>query len=181
MICAITFLFVEATTLSTVLNQFIDYAIANKNTLIGQWNATITEQWSKRLRGETITDVSIFPGEDTTHWYYFTHLASWLNSNRPQFYKEFKEFAITQELDNVDFIFELLPDFAMAPDKQYPYTRVVNGVTVDVTHHTQFLSYSETKFNNDYEFSRFYYFWKRQGAWHRAHVKFDNKVVSLYN
>lgn len=169
------------TTLSTVLNSFLDYAIANENTSIGQWNKTITDQWSKRLRGIELTDVSIFPDEDTTHWHYFTHLASWINSNREQFYEELKEFAVSEQLENVDFIFEVLPDFVMSSHKQYPYTRVVDGVTIEVTHHTQFLSFNETQFKNDYEFSRFYYFWKRQSAWHKSHVRFNNKIVSLYN
>ena len=171
----------KGTTLSTVLNRFLNYAIDNNNTLISQWNSIITDQWSKRLRGLELTDVSIFPGEDTTHWYYFTHLASWVNNNRQEFYKELKAFAVAEQLENADFIFEVLPDFVMSMDKQYPYTRTVNGVTVEVSHHPMFLSFDETHFNNNYEFSRFYYFWKRQGAWHKAHVKFDNKVVSLYN
>lgn len=159
----------KGTTLATVMNNFIDYANKN-NGLLGEWTNTLTTTWSNRLSGNPITDVSIFPGEDTTHWYYFTHLSSWINNNRDQFYKELKAFAVEQGLSDVDFVFEILPDHVIQQDQQYPYTREVNGHTITVDISPQFLSFKDQNFKNDYEFSRFYYFWKRQSGWHRTVV-----------
>lgn len=157
------------TTVSTIINNLIDYAKENDG-LLGQWTEKLTNHWFNRLINNPITDLSIFPGEDTTHWYHFTHLSSWINQNRDQFYRELKDFAITQGLSNVDFVFEILPDHVIQPDKKYPYVREVNGCKITVDANPQLLSFKEQKFNNDYEFSRFYYFWKRQSGWHRTIV-----------
>ena len=156
------------TTLSTVINQFIDYANCNKSLLVSKWTDILSDTWSNRLRGLPIKDVSIFPNDDTTHWHYFTHLASWINQNRNQFYAELKTFAIEQELNDVDFIFDILPDSIIKQNQIYPYTRTVNGRTIQVNLASNFLAFGKEKFNSEYEFGRFYYFWKRQSGWHRT-------------
>ena len=154
------------TTVSSIVNAFINYANQHKDSLFGKWTSKLMELWSARLSGKSVHDVSIFPKYDTMHWFYFTHLASWINEDRPRFYSELKNFASLINLQNQDLIFELQPDYVISNNKQYPYMKQVNGINFEVISNVP----EKINFNNNFEFSQYFYFWKRKNGWHRTTI-----------
>lgn len=148
---------------TTFVNAVMRYAEQQPHSLFGQWNTVLSTQWSLRLRGQPLNDIGIFPDQDTTHWFYFTHLSSWITQDRKSFYRELQQFASTLDVDNLQTVMEILPHTVVRPDQQYPYTH--DCVTVELTNPTT------PRLENHYQYCHYYFFYKRKNGWHRTRYK----------
>lgn len=145
---------------TTFVNTLMQYAEQHPDSQFAKWSSVLTEQWSLRLRGEPLADIGIFPEHDTTHWFYFTHLSSWIDQDRTQFYQELQQFADTLNIADLDNIFSVLPHTVVQFGQQYPYN--VDGLQVELRDPTA------PTLANSYEYCHYYFFYKRKNGWHRT-------------
>jgi hypothetical protein len=148
---------------TTFVNHVIDYAEQYPDSLFGKWTTVLKTQWSLRLRGMPLEDIGIFPEHDTTHWFYFTHLGSWINQDRNQFYQELQRCSSSLDINNLDDIFTILPHTVVQSGQSYPYS--VDNVSVELTDPTN------PTLTNSYEYCHYYFFYKRKNGWHRTAYK----------
>jgi radical SAM superfamily enzyme YgiQ (UPF0313 family) len=124
---------------TSVVKQFIEWAKDHPETTSYKWNQLMTHWWESWLNGHPLPALGIY-SEDTTHWSPYTHMASWIQHDWEQFYQEWNTFLQTV--------------FAIELHDQYSAVRY--GHTYSDLGHTQ------PEFNSEYEFCRFYYWWRRK-------------------
>jgi hypothetical protein len=142
------------------VNHIIDYAEQHPDSVFGKWTTVLKTQWSARLRGLPLDDIGIFPEHDTTHWFYFTHLGSWINQDRDQFYQELRYASADLDISNIDDVFTILPHTVVQPGQSYPYS--LGNARIELKDPT-----NPTLVNN-YEYCHYYFFYKRKNGWHRT-------------
>ena len=145
---------------TTFVNHIIDYAEQHPDSVFGKWTTVLKTQWSARLRGLPLDDIGIFPEHDTTHWFYFTHLSSWINQDRDQFYQELRYASADLNINNIDDVFAILPHTVVQPEQSYPYS--LGSARIELKDPT-----NPTLVNN-YEYCHYYFFYKRKNGWHRT-------------
>jgi uncharacterized membrane protein len=96
-------------------------------------------------------DLSIYPNQDTTHWSPYTHLASWIQHNPANFYQDWENFT-GQSIDRHG---------AVRYKQTYP--QVDGKLTITIDH-------QQPEFANEFEFSRFYYWWRRKSGFVRTRI-----------
>ena len=122
-----------------IVNQFIEWNQTHPETKSYQWHALMTQWWQCWLQGESLPNLSIYD-EDTTHWSPYTHMASWLQHDWDEFYQDWNNFL------NETF------DIANQP----------HNSAVRYNHIYDQLNHDQPKFASEYEFCRFYYWWRRK-------------------
>ena len=122
-----------------IVNQFIEWNQTHPETKSYQWHALMTQWWQCWLQGESLPNLSIYD-EDTTHWSPYTHMASWLQHDWDKFYQDWNNFL------NETF------DIANQP----------HNSAVRYNHIYDQLNHDQPKFASEYEFCRFYYWWRRK-------------------
>ena len=98
-------------------------------------------------------NLSRFDQHDTNNWSPYTHLASWLQNDLDGLYQDLNNFGLntTQDLHGV-----------VRYNQTYPYT-TTEGRTVTIDH-------VQPDFANEFEFCRFYYWWRRKRGYSRTHI-----------
>lgn len=124
---------------TTVMTQFIDWISKHPDSNTFKWNQRMTHWWAAWLTGDQLPDLSIYD-QDTAHWSPYTHMASWLQHHWDEFYCDWSNFL--QEIFEID------------SDDQNSAVRY--NKTYDCLPHPQ------PEFTSEYEFCRFYYWWRRK-------------------
>jgi hypothetical protein len=124
---------------TAVINKFINWIESNSGSSCYQWHTLMTQWWTCWLTGKSLPSLSIYDN-DTTHWSPYTHMASWLQHDWDRFYQDWKMF-----LDQT-YGMEYLDE-----NSTIRYGSVYNN-----------LNHQQPKFASEYEFSRFYYWWRRK-------------------
>lgn len=114
------------------VNEFIAHMANSK---IAGWHTTFTDHWRGWLHGTPQPNISIFPNSDTTHWYAYTHLASWIQNDLDRFY-------------------HVLGTFINDPELIAQAKRSI----------CQFGINDRNSFDTLFEFSQYYYWWNRKTA-----------------
>lgn len=136
----------------------INFTKQHTNSRLYSMNHRLETWWREWSCGNTPLDLSIFPDKDTRHWSPYTHLGSWIQANIDDFYNEWSQYLETLEARQM---IDLDKDSVVRYGKSYPY-HTQQG-TVSIRH-------SAPDFNNLFEFSRYYYWWKRKNGWHRTAI-----------
>lgn len=146
------------TSIVNVAAKFVDFTNTNLNTTVSQYSKKVRNWWAQWYKGMQPDSLSIFHDHDTMHWSPYTHLASWIQSDLDKFYKELDMFAKEYGITNTK---EMCIDGIVQYNVEYPYTS--NNKTVKLKH-------DPVKFANLYEFSRYYFWWKRKNGWHKTEI-----------
>lgn len=141
------------TTPSKFINLFIDYTKTTTGT-IANINLLLEEYWKHWFNQEDFPRLSIFDS-DVDFWYPYTHLASHLQLNFSEYLTHILSFAKDLGLESANEQIEQIEHNTVIYGKSYPYTTTNFEVALDHT---------PPKFNNLYEFCRYYYWWKRKGG-----------------
>ena len=140
-------------TVCTLVNEFIEFVMRNPDLEVYKFNQRIRQWWSEYYAGNTVPDISLFPDQDTSNWSPYGHLASYLQQNLDQFYKEFDLFL------NGQVGAEKNRHGVVRYKQNYPCQ--AKSLTVDVVNPVP-------DFDSLYEFCRYFYWWKRKNGWHRT-------------
>lgn len=141
----------QSSSVSTTVSEFIDYLRARPASASCKYLNKIESWWHAWSNGLPTPELSIYPTEDTTHWSPYTHLASWIQHNPESFYQDWEHFC-GQSVDRYS---------AVRYDQIYPLTN--DKVIVDIAH-------EQPKFANEFEFARFYYWWRRKSGHGRTQI-----------
>lgn len=144
--------------ITTSVHRFIEFVESRPECKFYSMNTRLKTWWYRWSNGMTTPDLSEFPGEDTRHWFPYTHLASWIQSSRLEFYEIWKEFLETHHCHD---IVDLDRDSTVIYGTSYPYQCEKGTVS---------LVQDPPEFRNLFEFSRYYYWWKRKNGWHRTQI-----------
>ena len=124
---------------TSIITKFIEWTHDHPETQVFYWHQRMTHWWKSWLCGSELPSLSIY-NEDTTHWSPYTHMASWLQHDWNKFYLEWNQF--------LNQIFDIN---SQDQDSTIRYGQVYNG-----------LSHQQPRFRSEYEFCRFYYWWRRK-------------------
>jgi len=139
--------------ITTTVDQFVEYVSKNPNSNCYQYWELLTTWWKTWSNGLPTPNLSTFDKHDTTHWSPYTHLASWLQKDFAGLYKDLNNFGLDTTLDQHS---------AVRYGQTYPYT-TLDCKIVDIKH-------VQPKFANEFEFCRFYYWWRRKRGYSRTHI-----------
>jgi len=134
------------------VNKFIEYIATHPDSACYKYNDKMTQWWTAWSNGQSTESLSIFTDSDTTHWSPYTHLASWLQHDCNGLY---------QDLANFGFDITVDQHGAVKYKQEYPY--MVNNLHVSIDH-------TQPNFANEFEFCRFYYWWRRKRGYSRTHT-----------
>lgn len=141
----------NSTSIATTVNNFIDYARTRPASTSGRYLAQLESWWYAWSNGQSVPELSIYPDHDTTHWSPYTHLASWIQHCPDSFYQDWEHFAGT----SVD------RHSTVRYRQTYPSTD--GKITVTIAH-------EQPTFANEFEFARFYYWWRRKSGHSRTRI-----------
>ena len=119
------------------VKNFVQWLEANPDAKFASAQQRLKSRWKSWLTGEPAINLSIFPEHDTDYWKPHSHLASWLRQDAQGFYQDLQRFANTQNIDHTT-------DLDFDSIVEFP-----------------------GKFNNLFEFCRYYYWWRRMTGEHR--------------
>ena len=142
--------------ITDLVSRGIDFIESHPNSFLYSMNHRLKTWWYRWSNGYTLPDLSIFPGQDTRHWSPYTHLGSWIQNDIDKFYHEWQQYLKTY---GADHLIELDRDGTVQHGKNYPYEKCHSRI--DIKH-------QQPVFANLFEFSRYYYWWKRKSGWHRT-------------
>ena len=135
------------------VDQFVQYIAANPAANCHCHWQLMTDWWHRWSNGLPTPELSRFPHQDTTHWSPYTHLASWLQNDLAGLYQDLNNFGLDvgQDLHGV-----------VRYGQTYPYdTDSGRRVTID---------HAQPEFATEFEFCRFYYWWRRKRGYSRTKV-----------
>lgn len=139
-----------------LISLIIEFIENNPNGVLYSMNHRLKIWWQAWSNGKDTPNLSIFPGQDTQHWSPYTHLGSWIQADIDNFYGEWAQYLKFFKSDN---LIKMDRDSVVQYKKNYPY-QGLHGI-VSIRH-------TPPKFQNLFEFSRYYYWWKRKNGWHRT-------------
>lgn len=136
--------------ISKTVDQFIEYVAHTPNANCHVYWKRMTAWWKNWSNGLPTPDLSIFPDQDTAHWSPYTHLASWLQNDLDGLHQDLNNFGLNISLDLHGVV---------RYNKSYPYTANDHTITID---------HPQPEFANNFEFCRFYYWWRRKRGYSRT-------------
>lgn len=139
--------------ITKTVDQFVEYIATTPDTNCHQYWKLMTTWWKNWSNGLPTPNLSRFDQHDTNNWSPYTHLASWLQNDLDGLYQDLNNFGLntTQDLHGV-----------VRYNQTYPYT-TTEGRTVTIDH-------VQPDFANEFEFCRFYYWWRRKRGYSRTHI-----------
>jgi radical SAM superfamily enzyme len=133
------------------VDQFVQYLATNPDANCHRHWQLMTNWWHQWSNGLATPELSRFSDQDTTHWSPYTHLASWLQNDLAGLYQDLKNFGLNVDLDLHGVV---------RYQQTYPYTTDC-GQIVTIDH-------PQPAFANEFEFCRFYYWWRRKRGYSRT-------------
>jgi len=159
------------TSVCTIVQEFISWIEDNPKTELHKYNNKITQWWSEWYKGNEVPNISLFPNEDTSNWSTYGHLSSFIQNNYKRFCIELEQFVNTQPVWVDRQVLTENSHAIVRYNKIYPYYS--DGIWVD--------SKTEIpKFKSLYEFSRYFYWWKRKNGWHRTDISTERARTNTY-
>jgi hypothetical protein len=139
--------------MSKTVDQFIEYIAHTPDANCHVYWQRMTAWWKNWSNGLPTPDLSRFPDQDTAHWSPYTHLASWLQNDLDGLYQDLNNFGLDVSADLHGVV---------RYNQTYPYTTADNQqITID---------HPQPEFANEFEFCRFYYWWRRKRGYSRTHT-----------
>lgn len=147
----------QTDSVTATVGKFIEYIRAQPNSKCYRYLTRLESWWRTWSNGLPIPDLSIYPDQDTTHWSPYTHLASWIQHDPESFYQDWENF-IGHSIDRHG---------AVRYTQTYPETD--HGLIININH-------QQPEFANEFEFSRFYYWWRRKSGFSRTRIDCDRSI-----
>jgi radical SAM superfamily enzyme YgiQ (UPF0313 family) len=141
-----------------VVSSFVEHL--NKTPgKIGEIHRQLDGYWRNWLQNIPKNNFTSFPGHDTNFWYPYTHVASFVQENFDDFVQILNNFLSSYDIDpNVQ---QLNYHGMVRYNVRYPYQQ--DDQLIDIDH-------QQPKFDNLFEFCRYYYWWRRKRGCSRTIV-----------
>jgi hypothetical protein len=136
--------------ISQSVNNFLDY-LSTVDNEISFVHKNLTSYWQNWLAGSPGDTFNSFSDQDTNFWYPYTHVASHLQKNFTSFLENLKQFL--SQYPEVDQMINTVEHGVVRYGRVYPYQ--LENQIVDINH-------DAPKFDNLFEFCRYYYWWTRK-------------------
>ena len=147
----------QVASVADTVEQWIRWCEQHPNCNMYQHNQKITKWWQSWSNGEPVPDLSRFPDHDTVHWSPYTHLASWLQQDPDRLYQDLQAFGLATEQDSHS---------AVRYGQTYPCVTDQNQI-ISIDH-------EPPEFASEFEFCRFYYWWRRKRGLSRTVIGISN-------
>jgi len=139
--------------ITKTVDQFIKYVSTTPDANCHQYWKLMTEWWKNWSNGIPTPNLSRFDQHDTNNWSPYTHLASWLQNDLDGLYQDLTRFGLDVGSDLHGVV---------RYNQTYPYTTADNR-QINIDH-------VQPKFADEFEFCRFYYWWRRKRGYSRTTV-----------